>query len=229
MFKMNFSPKSLDFLFENCLNDSKTWFTEHKEDYNNYVLYPFREFVVKLTDTMLGIDDKFICDPKRISRIYRDARYSRGKSIFRDHLWYTFSRTTDAYKSLPGFYFSISSKGFSYGCGYYYASTETLTEIRSLILNKDRSAKAALKAYRDQDIFTLYGDFYKKDHFPDASPEEKDWLNRREMGISCESKDFELLFSDRLADKIAEDFVMISPVYKMFMKAENNILIKGNN
>ncbi len=224
---MNFSPKSLDFLFENCLNDSKVWFSDHKEEYNNNVLYPFRELVVKLTDTMLEIDDKFICDPKRISRIYRDARYSRGGPVFRDHLWYTFSRTTDAYRSLPGYYFSISPSGFSYGCGYYYASSETMTEIRSLILNKDSSAKAALKAYRSQNVFALYGDLYKKNHFPDASQEEKEWLNRRDIGLSCDSKDFKLLFSDRLADKIAGDFKMISPVYKMFIKAENNILIKN--
>ncbi len=217
---MNFSPKSLDFLFENRLNDSKEWFSEHKEDYRNYVLFPFRELVSDLTEAMLEIDDKFICDPKRISRIYRDARYSKGKSIFRDHLWYTFSRTTDAYRSLPGYYFSISPNGFSYGCGYYYASTGTMTNIRSLILSKDKAAVSALRAYKAQDVFDLYGELYKKDHFPDASPAEKEWLNRRDIGVSCDSKDFELLFSDRLADKLIKDFRAISPIYKMFIKAD---------
>ena len=229
MFKMNFSTKSIDFLFENCLNDSRTWFKEHKADYDEYVIAPFRELIEKLTDTMLKIDGRFICDPKRISRIYRDARYAKGGSIFRDHLWYTFSRTTEAYKSLPGYYFSISTKGFSYGCGYYYASTESISEIRSLILKKDKAAKKALKTYKEQEVFRLYGDFYKRDRFPDASDSEKEWLNRKEMGVSCESTNFELLFSDKLADKIAEDFKTIAPIYNMFMKAEENILINGKN
>lgn len=226
---MNFSARSIDFLFENCLNDSRTWFKEHRDDYNAYVITPFRELITDLTDTMLGIDGRFICDPKRISRIYRDARYAKGGSIFRDHIWYTFSRTTDAYKSLPGYYFSISTKGFSYGCGYYYASSDSMNEVRSLILNKDKTAKKALKAYKEQNVFKLYGDFYKRDHYPNASEEEKDWLNRKEMGLSCESTDFELLFSNKLADRIAEDFKAIAPIYKMYMKAENNILIKGSS
>ena len=219
---MNFSRRSIDFLFENCLNDSRTWFKEHKEDYEAYVLAPFRELIAQLTDTMLEIDSKFICDPKRISRIYHDARYAKGGSIFRDHIWYTFSRTTDAYESLPGFYFSISTKGFSCGCGYYYASTASMAAIRSLILDKDKAAKKALKAYKDQNVFRLYGEFYKRDHYPDAKDEEKEWLNRREIGVSCESTDFELLFSSDLGKKIAEDFRKIAPIYDMFMKAENN-------
>lgn len=224
---MNFSARSLDFIFENMLNDSKVWFSEHKEEYRQCIVLPFQELIEKLTPTMLEIDRKLICDPKKLSRIYRDARYAKGKSIFRDYVWYTFSRTRDMYKSLPGFYFSISPNGFDYGCGYYYASTESMEEIRSLILKGDKSFSAALKAYKGQQVFSLGGDMYKRDRFPDASPERKEWLNRRSIFLSCESKDFELLFSDKLAEKIAADFKAIAPVYQLFMKAEENLLIKG--
>ena len=225
---MAFSARSLDFIFENFLNDSKGWFSEHKDDYEKYVVLPFRELITDLTDTMLEIDDKLICDPKKLSRIYRDARYAKGKSIFRDYVWYTFSRTRDMYKSLPGFYFSISPNGFDYGCGYYYASTESMEEIRSLILSGDKSFSAALKAYKGQQVFSLYGEMYKRNRYPDESPERQEWLNRRTIGLSCESKDFELLFSDKLAEKIAADFKAIAPVYHLFMKAEEDLLIKGD-
>ena len=218
---MLFSAKSLDFLFENTLNDSKVWFNEHKEDYKQNVVIPFAKLVTDLTDTMLEIYDGFICDPKRISRLYRDARYSKGKSIFRDYVWYSFSRSREAY-DFPGYYFSISPKGFDYGCGYYSASTDTMNIIRSLILINDKTAKAALKAYKEQDVFELYGEMYKRDRYPDESPERKNWLNRRQIGLSCESKDFDLLFSDRLAEKIAADFKKIAPIYKLFITATEN-------
>ena len=217
---MNFSPRSLDFIFENMLNDSKVWFNEHKEEYKQCIVMPFRELITNLTPTMLGIDDKLICDPKKLSRIYRDARYAKGKSIFRDYVWYTFSRTREMYKSLPGFYFSISPKGFDYGCGYYYASAESMEELRSLILKNDKSFSEALKAYKSQNVFSLCGEMYKRDRFPEESPEKREWLNRRNIFFACESKDFELLFSDKLAEKIASDFKAIAPVYQMFMKAE---------
>ena len=215
---MPFSAKSLDFLFENTLNDSKVWFNEHKEDYKQNVVLPFAKLVTDLTDTMLEIDDRFICDPKKISRLYRDARYSKGKSIFRDYVWYSFSRSREAY-DVPGYYFSISPNGFDYGCGYYYASTDTMNVLRGLILSDDNVWKAALKAYKEQDIFELYGDMYKRDRYPEESPEKRNWLNRRQIGVSCESKDFQLLFSDRLAEKVAEDFKAIAPVYKLFITA----------
>ena len=215
---MPFSAKSLDFLFENTLNDSKVWFNEHKEDYKQNIVLPFAKLVTDLTDTMLEIDDGFICDPKRISRLYRDARYSKGKSIFRDYVWYSFSRSREAYDH-PGYYFSISPGGFDYGCGYYYASTDTMNILRSLILSNDKAAKSALKAYKEQSVFELYGEMYKRDRYPEESPERKNWLNRRQIGLSCESKDFDLLFSDKLAEKIAADFKAIAPVYKLFITA----------
>ncbi|MDE5859763.1 MAG: DUF2461 domain-containing protein [Oscillospiraceae bacterium] len=213
---MPFSAGTLDFLFENMMNDSKVWFNEHKEDYKQKVVEPFAELVTDLTDTMLKIDGQLICDPKKISRIYRDARYAKGKFIFRDHLWYTFSRTRDAYDT-AGFYFSISPNGFDYGCGFYWASTETMERLRGLILSDDKLFKQALKAYKNQNVFTLYGDMYKRNHYPDESAEKQDWLNRKVLGLSCESKDFDLLFSDRLAERVAEDFKAIAPIYKFFM------------
>ncbi len=213
---MPFSAESLDFLFENCLNDSKTWFNEHKEDYKKYVTEPFAEVVNGLTETMKSIDDKIVCDPKKLSRIYRDARYSRGKSIFRDYVWYTFSRPREERSPQMGFYFSISPNGFDYGCGFYCADGGIMDEYRRLILNGDKAFVKALKAYRSQDVFSLYGDMYKRSKFPEESPEKQDWLNRKNIGVSCESKDFGLLFGDGLISKLAVDFKSIAPLYEFY-------------
>lgn len=215
-FFMPFSAESLDFLFENMMNDSKEWFSEHKEVYREKLLKPFSELIADLTDTMLKIDGELICDPKKISRIYRDARYARGKSIFRDNLWYTFTRDREAY-DLAGFYFSVSPKEFSYGCGFYRAGAETMERLRGLILSEDKLFRRALKAYREQEVFTLYGDSYKRSRYPEETAEKQDWLNRKVLGVNCDSKDFGLLFSGGLAEKIAADFTAIAPIYKFFM------------
>lgn len=224
---MPFSAVSLDFLFENMLNDSKTWYNDHKEDYRQLVTEPFAKLIDDLTGAMLEIDGKFVCNPKKISRLYRDSRYAKGKSIFRDYVWYSFCRPYEGHKTLPEFYFSISPRGFDYGCGYYAATSDTMDSIRNLIISDDKSFKTALKAYKDQDVFELYGELYKRNHYPDESEEKQNWLNRRSMGISCESKDFDLLFSDRLAEKIAADFTAIAPIYKFFLYAEECVTKTG--
>ena len=90
---MPFSPQTIDFLTMNRLNDSKTWFNEHKGDYRRFVAEPFREFTEKLLPEMQKIDP--LINSVRISRIYRDARYSRGKSVFRENMWCTFGRTRE--------------------------------------------------------------------------------------------------------------------------------------
>lgn len=215
---MPFSPKTLDFLFENRLNDSRSWFNDHKEEYNSYVAKPFKEFTEALTPTMKSIDE--LISYVKISRIYRDARYAAGKSVFRDNMWCTFSRAKDLYKSLPAYYFDISEKGFEYGCGFYIASAETMNNMRNLIINDSPYFTAALEAFKSQNVFELYGDMYKREKYPDESEEKRNWLNRKTIGLFSLSKNWDILFSDKLYEKIAADFETIAPVYDFFMKAE---------
>ena len=217
---MAFSQKSLDFLFENHVHDSKAWYQEHKADYKEYVAEPFSKFISTLAPTMLAIDENFPIDPKRFSRLYRDARFSKGGSIFRDNVWCMFARTTDVYVPLPGFYLEISPRGYEYGFGYYKATAKTMQSIRSMILAGDKSFQAAQKAYEGQNVFMMAGDAYKRDYFPDSDKKLAEWLNRRSIYFYARGAEPETLFSDNLAERIAGDFRGIAPIYNFFMKAE---------
>lgn len=217
---MPFSAKTPEFLFENHAHDSKEWFHEHKSDYENYVKEPFKELVLQLEPIISKIDDKISCDPKRLSRIYRDARYSKGQSIFRNYAWYTFSRTREEATSAPCLYFGVSPAGFQYGCGYYHAPTASMNAMRKLILNGDNSFTAAKNAYKEQQVFVLEGEMYKKDHYPEQPEENRLWLNRRNIWLGCDSSDFKTLYSKNLYKKIGSDFLQIAPIYNFLMKAE---------
>ncbi|MBQ8170638.1 MAG: DUF2461 domain-containing protein [Oscillospiraceae bacterium] len=216
---MPFSQSSIDFLFENRLHDSKEWFNEHKEDYKALVTQPLSQLVLDLTPTMAKIDKLIVCDPKRISRLYRDARL-HPDSIFRDHVWYTFSRTREQYMALPGFYFSVGAGGMEFGCGFYCAKPATMESLRQLILSDDDSFKKAFLAVKSQKTFGLYGDLYKRSKFPDQPPEKRDWLDRRSIGLTGAVTDPALMFSDSLSKHIAKEFRKIAPFYDLCMKAE---------
>ena len=86
---MGFTEKTLGFISENYMRNDREWFKEHKGDYEALVLAPFAELLETLAPVMEKIDDKLICTPKCVSRIYRDARYVKGGVIFRDSLWCT--------------------------------------------------------------------------------------------------------------------------------------------
>lgn len=216
---MPFSKKTLDFLIENHLNDSKAWYQEHKEDYKQYIAEPFSEFITALQPTINEIDSEIICNPKRFSRLYRDARFSKGGSIFRENVWCSFERRTEEFESVPSFYLDVSPNGFEYGCGYYMASTATMNALRNLILKNDKAFQVAIDAYENQDTFQLSGDLYKKNRYPDQSERLCNWLNRKSIYLFSRSTDIDQLCSNKLSDMIAEDYKKISPIYHFFMKA----------
>ena len=106
--------------------------------------------------------------------------------------------------------------------GYYVPAKETVEAIRSLILSDDKSFRRAFKAHRRQKVFTLEGERYKRNHFPDAPEAYWDWLNRKSFSWNCSSDNFDLLFSEDLSAKAAEDFTSIAPIYHFLIKAESS-------
>ncbi len=219
---MPFSQQTLDFLFQNRIEDSREWFRAHKSDYEQLVHAPMIELVERLTPGMLRIDPLFNCVPRScISRIYRDTRFAKDKSIYRDVMWCSFMRDKKIYHGLPGFYFEISPCGFQYGCGYYQASSESLEAMRKMIKEEDRVFKSALNAYQKQKVFCLEDAKYKRTRNPDQPAELREWLDQRNICLNAACGDLQLLFSDSLADRLAQDFALIAPVYRFMIEAES--------
>ncbi len=222
---MPISQKTLDFLVENRLQNSKSWFEERRSVYNEYVIEPLAELVTALTPTMLEIDGNLVCSPKIgkcLSRIYRDVRFSKDKSLFRDIMWVVFTRGRREYSS-PGFFFELSPGGFRYGCGYCEASTASMVSARKLIIDGDKDFKKALRVYEKQDVFRLEGELYKRSRYPEQPENLRNWLDRKGMGFIHASSDFDLLFSDGLADVLADGFKLLEPVYDFLLKTEERV------
>ena len=189
-----------------------------------------RELVIKLTPEMLKIDNNFITAPRvdrTISRIYRDVRFSKDHSLYRDNCWFVFMRDKKLYMGLPAFYFDMSPSGFSYGMGYYQASPASMASIREIILNRDESFTLALKAYQGQDIFVMYGDSYKKTRYPDEPEHLREWLDKKSVSFNHDSEDFDLLFSDKLANVMLEGYKTLAPIYDFLCDAEFRVNSAG--
>ena len=187
------------------------------------MLEPFVELVTRLSPEMLKIDPQLIteaCVDRSLSRIHRDTRFSKDKSLYRDNMWLVFMRKKQLYDGLPGFYFDLNPFGFSYGMGYYQASTASMNAIRQLILGGSPAFKKADKSFRNQAVFTMEGDAYKRSKYPDAPEHQREWLDKKSLSFNTHSKDFDLLFSDQLADTLLEGFRLLTPVYEFLWLAE---------
>ena len=221
---MAFSAHTLDFLFINKLQDSREWFNERRDEYEEFVLNPMRQLVTDLAPAIMEIDPLMICEPKvnkSISRVFRDTRFSKDKSIFRDTFWCTFMRDKKLYHGMPGFFFELSPRMFRYGCGYYQVRPEVVDTVRQMILAGNLEFKKAKTCVEKNKKFSLMSDFYKKTKYPDQPEDIRLWLDMKNYGVIHESTDFELLFSDNLAGVLAKDFKALKPLYDFLIKAES--------
>lgn len=218
-----FSENTLEFLFENKLRDSREWFAAHKYEYQSFVIEPLRTLVQNLTPLMLELDPEFITVPKvdkTICRIWCDTRYSRDPSLYRDSMWIIFKRGGKMHGTdYPGVYFELSGSGFSYGCGFYNASTAYMNTLRSMIVSGSAEFQKADQAYRSQTLFRLEGDCFKRPRYTQYPENERDWLERRGLSLNAYSDDFELLFSEHLVQKLEEDLRQLFPVYRFLLRA----------
>lgn len=222
-----FSEKTFSFLFENRLQNDKAWFTEHRTEYEEYVLNPMTELAKVLGPTVSAIDADIVTTPrvnKVLSRIYRDVRFSNDKSLYRDQIWLSFKRDKHMYVQYPEFFFVASRKSFCYGCGYYAPTPAATDSIRSLILEGDPLFRKAKKVCEQNDAFVLDGDLYKRSRYPDQPKELRQWLDRKAPSVVVKSDDLSLLYKPDLADRIGQDFQKLKPVYHFFLHAEE---VKG--
>lgn len=216
---MPFTDRTLSFLFENKMMDSRQWFKEHRSEYEEFVLNPMAELFVKLTPAMLEIDPEFTCIPqagKSISRLWRDTRFMKDKSIYRDYIWLNFLR--EKYAGLPGYYFSVSPMGADWGCGWYWTGTETMENIRSRVLANDPEWLAADEAYRSQSSFVISGEKYKRSPYADKPENQRTWLDQRNISFVTPNNP-DIMFSDELPDRLIADFKSIAPIYKFLVSS----------
>lgn len=223
---MPFTPNAPQFLFENYTRNDKEWFREHKDIYEKEILTPFGEMITHLTPLMNEVDEKIICDPRKVSRIYRDVRIIKDGMFFRKSIWCSLMRKKERFESKPEFFFWISPDDYGWGCGYYMIPTPIMQKIRELIIARDDTAMEAIKAYEKQKKMKLGGDMYKRDRFPDEPENIKQWLNRKNIYVIYEGDDGEEYFCDDLPQRVEKDLRKIVPVYKLFIKAEQLVAEK---
>lgn len=219
-----FSAQTFDFLMENRFMNSKEWFHEHKNIYDEYVLKPLIELATEMAPTIEALDPTIITVPKInkvLSRIYRDTRFSKDKSLFRESMWLSYKKDKKEFPHYPEFFVVLTPQRLLYGCGYYYMKPETVKAMRELIEENHPSWKKALKAYENQDVFTLEGDAYKRSKYPGYPENIRNWLDRKEVCCTHYSTDFDLVFSDKLGQKLCEDLVLMKDVYDFLILAEN--------
>jgi uncharacterized protein (TIGR02453 family) len=103
-------------------DNSKAWFSAHRETYDNVVRGELEALLEELTDELGG--------RVKLFRQHRDTRFSRDKSPYKTTTYGVIADRPDGEASL---YAQLSSGGLFAGTGYYQLAADQLARFRAAI------------------------------------------------------------------------------------------------
>lgn len=222
------APESIELLCENRFHDSRSFYEEHKEELKNGITVPMRSIMLDLSELMYDIDDKMMTDPVRsVSRIYRDTRGRRNKIKYRENMWMFFRRYKNEYPGAPFYYFEFYPQSFGYGLVFWlYRQTHFKVVHQQILKHPDRWLDA-VKACKQAGFTYECNDFYKKELYPGAPEELKEYLRAKNMSFSYSSNDLSRINTPALIDELKLAFEKAKPMYDFFIDCYDILIAEG--
>lgn len=209
-----YSEKTVEFLWNLRLNNSREWFQAHKTEYEDLMLRPTKELANALFE---HLRDKY---PKHdwklhISRIYRDARRLFGRGPMNDHLWFTIHGDLEEGGG-PAFWFSFNPEGWDGGMGLWPSGNTALERFRAQVRRDPAPAETMARRLEGQDVFALTGDSYKK-HKLETTPLLQPWVDKKWLGLEHRAPHDAISLSDQLFPFLRDGWDWLMPFYTYFL------------
>ena len=204
-------------LLELGRHNSREWFHANREEYQHCVAEPLAALAEMLAPDMALLDDSLV---KKLSRPYRDTRFSKDKSPYRTQMWFAFRRIQPDWVEYPAFFFEASPEYCRWGMGYYSARPATMSLLRNIAQENPERYLTAITAATGRG-FSLHGDLYKRHPpIPADTPEEIAELTHRRNVYLCKTMRYgPLLLSSELAATLAADYAALGAMYRLFCMA----------
>lgn len=124
---------TLDFLKDLSNNNDRNWFAEHKNRYEK-ASDEFKIFLAEVQQEFSKFDD---LEKMKVYRIYRDVRFSKDKSPYKNHLSGSFARE-GKYKR-GGYYFEFLPGATMIGGGFWEPNKDDLKFLRDGIIREEKA------------------------------------------------------------------------------------------
>jgi uncharacterized protein (TIGR02453 family) len=147
-----FPKDGIQFMRNLARHNNREWFLPRKPIFEEKVKQPMRQLVEAVNAAMKSFAPEYVTDPdKAIYRLYRDTRFSKDKTPYKDHIAASFPR-----RGLPagaGYYFAISHKEVAIGGGIYMPASQTLMAMRSHVALHHQEFRRIAKARAVKELF----------------------------------------------------------------------------
>jgi len=126
-----FPPEGVQFFRGLARNNRREWFQPRKAIFEESVKAPMLELVSALNAALMKYAPQYVTDPaKAVYRFYRDTRFSKDKSPYKQQIAASFPRRGLERHVGAGFYCAVSHKEVAVGGGIYMPLPETLLAVR---------------------------------------------------------------------------------------------------
>ncbi|MHC5353909.1 DUF2461 domain-containing protein [Myroides sp. LJL115] len=202
---------NLDFLKALSQNNNREWFSEHKEDVEAN-MKDFKAFFAEVEKEMNQVDhlEKF-----HMYRIYRDVRFSKDKTPYKNHIGFHIARTKPLLRG--GYYIHIEPGNSFVAGGLWAPNKEDLFRLRQEIEADADSFREVLNQSQIKDFFgELKGEELKTGprDFDKNSP-NLDLLKKKQFYLQRNFDDKSLLRED-FVSQIVESFLTMRPLFDLF-------------
>jgi len=221
---IGFSQKTVDFMWGIRLNNNKTWFEEHKDEFKRDFQAPMKELgqeVYERINTDYG-ERGFI---HKLSRIYKDARRVHDGSLYRDNLWFSVEKPYVEIMENSGvltFWFDLNPEGWNYGLGYYAAKAATMEKLRARIDGNAKEFENLIDLLESQEEFKLDGPEYARQKQAPTS-KAQEWYNKKSFSLIHFGEIGDELFSRKFADRLVNGYRFLMPFYDYFAATEGGL------
>ncbi len=204
-----FTRQTFTFLSSLAGNNTREWFDEHKQDYEDLVRSPALDFISDMAEELPAISMHFRALPKKVGgslmRVQRDTRFSPDKTPYKTNIGIHFRHEVGKDVHAPGYYVHIEPGECFVGIGLWRPDADALFRIREAIVKNGEAWVAARDDKNFSKHFTLEGDVlrnaprgYAKDHPLVADLKRKDFIGLAALSkTDVTSADFRALVVER--------------------------------
>lgn len=205
---------NLEFLKKLGANNNRDWFNDNKDWYVKE-----HENAINFAEDLLAklsVHDQIQTPTgkKSMMRIYRDVRFSKDKSPYKNRWAGSFSRVKPQLRG--GYYYNIQPGATVVGGGFYQPNPEDLRLIRDHIAQDDAPLRKVLNDKEFKRVFgELQGEQVKT--APKGFPKDHasiDLLRYKSMYVFRSFTDKEVL-SKGFADKAVSTFLALEPFFSV--------------
>jgi uncharacterized protein (TIGR02453 family) len=152
-----------------------------------------------------------------ISRVFRDIRFSKDKSLFRNRMWIAFKDNALPEGERATFYFVIRPDNYGYGMGFYEAGPKTMAALRKRIRVKTAEFRRIIADPYLNDRFLPGFEKYKRPPEKDYPDDLADWFQARNFYYFNNAADLKRLKNPAFLSELIEGYSILAPLYAFVM------------